>query len=308
MITKEAVNLNLYKEKRYYLNSSREGFKYIISKIGLGKSDRILLPSYIGINDREGSGVFDPVNECKINYNFYSIKHDLSIDIQDLEKKLLTGKYKVLLVIHYFGFCQNDMIYLMDLAKRFDLYVIEDCAHTMASYINGKALGSFGDFALKSIHKIIATNNGGILEVNNYEALFIDQSNTISKESLVSYCASNLEKIYSIRIRNYNYLLKKLGGLPGITIMYPNLTDGIVPLNFPVLVDGGRREELYFSLIEKGIVTTALWYKLIDQIDKSEFPQSYEISSKILNFPIHQDISLGDLDFIGDQTCNILEC
>lgn len=80
--------------------------------------------------------------------------------------------------------------------------------------------------------------------------------------------------------------------------MHPFLDKGTVPLNFPIIVNNDKREKLYFKLIEDGIITTSLYYRIISEIDRVEFPVSYSISNSILNLPVHQDTTKEDLRFI----------
>ena len=82
-----------------------------------------------------------------------------------------------------------------------------------------------------------------------------------------------------------------------IDVMYPTL-NGEVPHNFPIKVRHGKREQLYFNLMKKGMPTIALYYRLIDKIEKEEFPISFKISDEILNLPVHQDTSLKDIDLL----------
>ena len=73
------------------------------------------------------------------------------------------------------------------------------------------------------------------------------------------------------------------------------LIDEDIPQSFPLRIMHGMREKLYFYLVEHAIPVTALYYRLIDQIKKEEFPTSFAISNEILNLPVHQDITQNDI-------------
>src|SRR3989338_3101572 len=66
--------------------------------------------------------------------------------------KRLSERTKVILVYHQYGFPQ-DMVKIMALAQAKNLIVIEDCAHALYSYYQGKRLGTIGDFAVFSFSK-----------------------------------------------------------------------------------------------------------------------------------------------------------
>jgi len=66
--------------------------------------------------------------------------------------KKFSSRTKVIFVYHQYGFPQ-DMDKIMEFAHDKKLIVIEDCAHSLASYYKGKLLGSFGDFTIYSFSK-----------------------------------------------------------------------------------------------------------------------------------------------------------
>jgi len=77
-------------------------------------------------------------------------------------------------------------------------------------------------------------------------------------------------------------------------------------MNLPVYIEAISREDFYFKMINKGVTLTSLYYRLVDSIDKTEFPISHEISKKIINFPINQDISIDEMVLIVDLVKRVL--
>ena len=69
MITKKPNNQTNFKRKIYFTNSARQAWGLVLKE--LNPDDKILLPSYIGVTDREGSGIYDPVISNNIKHNFY---------------------------------------------------------------------------------------------------------------------------------------------------------------------------------------------------------------------------------------------
>ena len=70
------------------------------------------------------------------------------------------SRVRGMLVYHQWGFPQR-MEYIMKFAKKRRLFVIEDCAHALESYNDGKRLGTFGDAALFSFAKFFPCVVGG---------------------------------------------------------------------------------------------------------------------------------------------------
>lgn len=125
--------------------------------IGLGKGDEIICPTktYWGSVSQAinfgASAVFCNINEM------------LSMDPDDIER-CITPKTKAIVVVHYFGYpCDMDKI--MAVAKKHNLYVIEDLSHAQGGKYKGKRLGTFGDIAAMSLMsgKSFAAGELGIL-------------------------------------------------------------------------------------------------------------------------------------------------
>ena len=302
MITKEPLSFNNCFQNRIYFESAREGFASILESLSNEKEIKILLPAYIGITDTEGSGVFDPVISTNTKYTFYKLNRDLSIEKESfLEILENDSDINVILVVHYFGFIQNDMEWLSNVVRRFNLLLIEDCAHALhGSTFNGIELGSFGDYSLFSIHKILPTNDGGFIKISPANKL-THKEHTISLSTLVNYSNADFLCINQKRRDNYNLYIKNgLSSIRNIELLYPILPDSVVPLNFPILVKEGLREKLYFILIDKNVITISLYYRLIEQIKESIYPISHYISNSILNLPVHQDTTENDIISIVD--------
>ena len=85
-------------------------------------------------------------------------------------EQAITKKTKAIMLVHCFGH-PAEMDTIMDIAKRNNLYVIEDAAPAMGAEFKGKKVGSFGDFGCFSFHgaKLTVSGEGGILLTDNEE-------------------------------------------------------------------------------------------------------------------------------------------
>jgi len=97
---------------------------------------------------------------------------DIRPDTMNIDEKLIeaaiTSKTKVICPVHYAGVgCEMDVI--MDIARRHDLFVVEDAAQGIGSTYNGKPLGAIGDMGTFSYHetKNISCGEGGALLLND---------------------------------------------------------------------------------------------------------------------------------------------
>jgi perosamine synthetase len=96
-----------------------------------------------------------------------------NIDPKEIEKKI-TNKTKAIYVVHYGGL-MCDMDPIMAIARKHNLYVLEDCAHTPGAAYKGRKAGSIGDigcFSFHSLKNMTTCGEGGMITTNNDD--FVD--------------------------------------------------------------------------------------------------------------------------------------
>src|SRR5262249_31065683 len=119
---------------------------------------RVLIPSYIC------RAAVDPFLAYGMDIDFYSIKMDCAVDLDDIQNRI-TPKTKAILAAHYFGFPQQ-IGRIRDICDRHQIALIEDCAHVLCGEIDGKPIGSFGDASIFSWRKFLPVYDGGELVMN----------------------------------------------------------------------------------------------------------------------------------------------
>ena len=132
--------------------------------LGIKSGDKVLIPSFTYIataNAIEQIGA--EVVFCDINFKTFNIDENL---IEDIIKK--DSKIKAIIPVHLFGLCSN-MPYIMKIAKRYNLKVIEDSACGFDAWIKDKHSGTFGDIGCFSFHprKSLTTGEGGMIVTNS---------------------------------------------------------------------------------------------------------------------------------------------
>lgn len=106
-------------------------------------------------------------------------KEDLCIDVSKIEEKI-TAKTKAILLVHYGGrSCNMDPI--LDIANKYNLYIIEDTAQGLFSKYKDKSLGTIGHFGCFSFHetKNISCGEGGALSINIKDNDMIEKAKQI---------------------------------------------------------------------------------------------------------------------------------
>ena len=132
--------------------------------LGVGPGDEVIVPSFTFIATANSvlytgaTPVFADV--AKDTYN---------LDPKDVKRKI-TKRTRVIMPVHQAGLAAP-MPEIMEIAKKYNLRIVEDAACALGARINGKHAGTFGEIGCFSFHprKSITTAEGGMLVTNNEE-------------------------------------------------------------------------------------------------------------------------------------------
>ena len=133
-----------------------------LETLGVGKGDEVIVP--------------DLTFAATINAVLYTGAKPVIVDVDkerwtispDEISKAINPKTKAIIPVHVYGQpCEMDRI--MEIAKKHNLYVVEDCAEAHGASFKGKKVGSFGDISIFSFfgNKIITTGEGGMCVTNS---------------------------------------------------------------------------------------------------------------------------------------------
>ncbi len=157
------------------------------------EGDEVIMPSYTFVSTadafvlRGAKAVFVDIRPDTMNID------------ENLIEDAVTAKTKAIAVVHYAGVgCEMDKI--MEIAKRHNLYVVEDAAQgVMASY-KGKALGTIGDFGCFSFHetKNYSMGEGG--------ALLIREEKYIENAEIFREKGTDRSKYYRGQVDKYRWM------------------------------------------------------------------------------------------------------
>jgi dTDP-4-amino-4,6-dideoxygalactose transaminase len=190
-----------------------------LEAMGIGRGDEVIVPSFTYVasaNAIEYTGaeaVF-----CDINLRTFNI------DENKLEEIIKSRpKVKAIMPVNLFGLCA-DMPKIMEIAKKYNLKVIEDSACGFDGWIGDQHSGTFGDCGAFSFHprKSISTGEGGMLITNNDElALTISQlkDHGASKSDLQRHNEKGGSLLPDFNMRGYNYRMTDFQGALGVCQM-----------------------------------------------------------------------------------------
>lgn len=257
---------------------------------------------------------------------------DYTIDPAEIEKAI-TSKTKAIVPVHLFG-QGADMNAIMEIAKKHNLFVIEDTAQALgATYqlSNGGtvAVGTIGDIGCTSFFpskNLGCYGDGGALFTNNDELaanlrMIANHGQKVRYYHDVIGVNSRLDTIQAaildIKLRHLNdyatarraaadYYDQAFQGVEGL-LTPKRIEEGThVFHQYTLRVQGGKRDALRTFLEEKGI-PSMIYYPLPLHFQKAfanerypegSMPISEKLSSEVLSLPIHTEMTQEELEFI----------
>jgi len=171
--------------------------------LGIKKEDEVIVPSLTYI------ATANAVSYCQAKPIFVDCHPDYwCIDPVKIEEKI-TKKTRAIILVHLYGHpCDMDAI--MKIAKKHNLYVIEDTAEAHGAEYRGKKVGSFGDISCFSFfgNKIITTGEGGMCLTNN--KILADKMRILKDQG------ASPEKKYWHSVIGFNYRMTNIQAAIGL--------------------------------------------------------------------------------------------
>jgi len=212
MFKKLNKTVQFYSNMKYsFLTGNGTSAIYLALKAsGLPKGSKIAIPN-ISCPDPVYALIWAGYKPIFIDVNL----EDYNMSVKSLENKLKEDKdIKGIIAIHLFGNA-CDIVKIQKLAKKYNCFLIEDCAQAFGNEIEEGKLGSFGDVSIFSFGKgkIIEIGHGGSIQTNNEELM-----ENIKKEykKLPKYDEVKINKLSKLHRKIY-YKIYYLG------MKYPRL-------------------------------------------------------------------------------------
>lgn len=235
-------------------NSCTSSLQIAALLLNLKKGDEIILPSYTFVSSANSFFTFG-AKPVFVDIDPYT----LNIDVKKIEDNI-SQNTKAIVIVHYAG-VPCDMRAILQLKKKYNIYLIEDCAHALGVKYKNKYLGEYGDLSCFSFHdtKNIHCGEGGALAVNN--------KNFLKRARFLKDKGTNRFYFDKNIIKKYNWVDK--GGSYGLSeinafILYKNLKK-LKSINYKRKI---------------------IWKRYLKLFEKS-FIKKYFLDTYILNFRDH---------------------
>ncbi len=274
---------------------------------------------------------------------FADIKSDTLNINPDLIEGLITPKTKAILAVDVFS-NSTDWDALQKIAKKHDLFLIEDSAEALGSTYKGQKCGSFGNAAVFAFYpnKQITTGEGGAVLTNdkNIAELCQSMSNQGRKvedgkwlehvrlgynyrldEMSAALGVAQMKRIKNIlakRKRVADVYNKKLKKVEGVKIPYINKDCKQSWFVYVVILDkkfaGEKRNMVIKKMAEKGIqcsnyfqpIHLQPFYKNEFGYKEGDFPVTEDIGKRTLALPFFNDLKENEIDFIVKNLKEVL--
>lgn len=145
----------------FVFDSGRSALYYALKALGIGEGDEVLVQSFTCIV------VSNAVKWTGASPVYLDINDNFNIDSANIEKKI-SSRTKAIIIQHTFGL-PTDLKKIIEIAKKNNLKIIEDCAHAFGNRHQNKLLGTFGDIGMFSFgsDKPVSCVRGGALITND---------------------------------------------------------------------------------------------------------------------------------------------
>lgn len=197
----------------------------------------------------------------------------------------INANTKAIFVNHEFGYAYENLSSL----KKYDLPIIEDCAHSFVSQNSEQSVGKIGDFVIYSLPKFFPIQIGGLVVSNHGSLCISDKIPSDVKQyiySTISPCINKIDDICRKRIANYNYFKDCLRPI------------GIIPFGRPLN-----------NITVPGVFMFS-WEDIVNYDHLKEYMQNNGVESsvfyhkKVFFIPVHHNLSEGNKGLIVELLKN----
>ena len=297
------------------VGSGTEAIHLALVACGIGRGDEVITASHTAVATVaaiELSGATPALLDIEPDY--------YTIDPRKIESAI-TLKTRAIIPVHIYG-QPADMDPILEIAERYNLRVIEDCAQAHGSGYKGKRVGSIGDIGCFSFYptkNLGALGDGGMVVTSNKELskrayLLREYGWTERYVSHFSGWNTRLDEIQAailrVKLKHLNEDNSKRVHLAKIydrelstaNLILAKLRENCTHVNHLYVVRSPKRDELLTFLKEKGIGASIHYpvpvhlqpaYKSLHGCE--ELPETEKVAKEILSLPIYPELSESDI-------------
>jgi len=306
--------------------SGTDALHLSIDALGIGEGEEVITTPFTFIATAEAilyTGAI-PV--------FVDIEPDtLNIDVSQIEANI-TKKTKAILPVHLFGH-PADMINILDIAKKYRLKVIEDCAQSFGAEVNGKKTGSLGDAGCFSFYPsknlggygdggMVILNDSGVAdtirELRNHGSKGSYRHKRVGFNSRLDEIQAGILLVKLLHIDKYNIKRRQNAALYNNLlpdkVRCPVEKQGAYHVFHQYTIISNKRDEIHQRLKENGI-SSVVYYPVPLHLQealkflgyqKGDFPVSEKAAREVLSLPMYPELEESTIIEIAEIIKNVV--
>jgi len=307
------------------VSSGTTGLHLALLSLGIKKGDEVIIPdmTYVATANAVAYVGATPVM-VDVEFDYWCIGPKAIL-------KAITKKTKAIIPVHLYGNAA-EMKEILKIAKKYNLFVIEDAAESLGAEYRGKRVGGFGDIGVFSFfaNKIITTGEGGMIATDSrkiYERVnFFKNQAHIPENSYwhtkigFNYRMTNLQAAVGCgQMRKLDLLINKkrkifkwykkhLSDLKDITLNEQRKnTKSVYWMSSLVLGESIRKKssrDNLMKLLKKDGIETRPFFYLVSKMPMYHKERSYanltahNLSQNGLNLPSGTTLTEKDVEFV----------
>lgn len=307
------------------VNSGTDALFLSLKALGIGPGDEVITTPF----------TFIATAEVIANLGAKPVFVDIDFGTFNIDspkiKEKITKRTKAIIPVHLFG-QMAEMKEIMKIAKKYNLFVIEDAAQAIGAEYKGKKAGTIGDigcFSFFPSKNLGAYGDGGMIITNNKklaEKIRLLRNHGSSPKNkylnLILGTNSRLDAIQSAILRvKLKYLKNWIKKRQEIAKYYDQNLKGVGDIITPEIFSNRthtfhqytirtkHRDELK-KFLEKNGIPTMIYYPIPLHLQpcfkylgykKGDFPEAEKTSKEVLSLPIYPELSKKEQDFIIEK-------
>ncbi|WP_318503784.1 DegT/DnrJ/EryC1/StrS family aminotransferase [Photobacterium leiognathi] len=198
------------------VNSATSGLHLALEAIGVGSGDKVITTVHTF------TATAEVIRYLGAEPIFVDIEGDsFNIDVSAIEKALENNQnVKAIMPVHYAGQAAN-MTDIINLAKKYNVRIVEDAAHALPTTHNGQLVGALSDVTVFSFYanKTITTGEGGMITTNDPELaarMKIMRLHGINRDAFDRFTSTKPSWYYEIVAPGFKYNMMDMCAAIGI--------------------------------------------------------------------------------------------
>jgi dTDP-4-amino-4,6-dideoxygalactose transaminase len=300
------------------LNSGLDALIMSVRALGIGKGDEVIvqantyIATVLGITENGATPVFVEPDEY------------FNIDATKIEEAI-TDKTKAIMVVHLYGQASN-MAPIVEIADKYNLYIIEDCAQSHGASFNGQMTGTFGIsgcFSFYPTKNLGAFGDAGAIVTDDKEfadkiRMMRNYGSKVKYHNDIEGLNSRLDEMQAALLRVKLTHLKELNdernkiagmydrGIKNPEIELPSVRQGADSIYHQYVIKCKDRDGLQKFLLDNDI-QTQIHYPIPPHLAKcydylghkeGEYPITESYANEVLSLPIYTGMTDEEVEYV----------